>query len=113
MKSLLLGTRCHKQNERAVSEKSAQMFADNYDMDYVEVSVEEGVNVEECFNRVIDSILEHWEQRHLYRFESRSQSQESGAKLYLQNCSNCCGYIRQGSETSSEKAVEAGSGIKV
>lgn len=113
MTSLLVGTRCHKTSERTVSEKSAKAFADNYDMDYLEVSLEQEINVQECFFNVLDRILDHMEQRHVYRYESRSPSQESGAKLYLQTCSNCCGYIRQGSETGSMKGVEAGLEVRV
>lgn len=99
---LLVGTRCHKTKERTVMDKSARAFAENHDMKYMEVSSEENINVEQSFDHLIDIILEISQPKQEIRFES-SLSQESSAKYYLQSCSNCCGTIRQGSETSSNR----------
>ena len=58
IQTILVGTRCHKKDQRTVTEDRIKQFAEHIDAPYIEVSAEKNVNVDRCFELLVDTIFE-------------------------------------------------------
>ncbi|XP_071479626.1 ras-related protein Rab-3A-like [Diadema antillarum] len=94
VQTLIVGTRCHRPDQRAVSADRLATFTENFDVASIEVSVEEGTNVMQAFDLLLDRILEarpqllHGEQP-CFQSVPRLTELEPENDLYT-NCSQCC-----------------------
>ncbi len=61
--AVLIGTRCHKKVDRQVGEESIKRLVDHLDIQYVETSSENNINVEMCFESLVDKIIEKHSER--------------------------------------------------
>lgn len=55
--TVLVGTRCHAK-KREVPKEKAEAFAEHIGIPYMEVSAEEGINIKEVFDLLVDKILQ-------------------------------------------------------
>jgi len=59
---VLVGNKCDMVNERKVTTKEAQEFADQLNLEFLETSAKNATNVEEAFSKMANSIKEKLEQ---------------------------------------------------
>jgi len=59
---VLVGNKCDMVNERKVTTKEAQEFADQLNLEFLETSAKNATNVEEAFSKMASSIKEKLEQ---------------------------------------------------
>ncbi|XP_013414774.1 ras-related protein ORAB-1 [Lingula anatina] len=67
VQAMLVGSRCHLTNERAISVETALKRAEDLEIPYTEVSSESNTNVEQLFTSLLDSMLKRFrlgERRH-------------------------------------------------
>lgn len=57
-KGILVGNRCHFSDQRQVSTEEGQTFAEHLEMPFFETSTEKDININECFDKLVDSVLE-------------------------------------------------------
>ena len=57
IKAVLVGNKCHLECEREVTSMEGKTFAQQFDLTFFEVSAERNINVTECFEELVDSIL--------------------------------------------------------
>ena len=55
---ILVGGKCDLEEDREISKEEGKEFADKMDMKFFEVSSSQNINVNECFDELIDSILD-------------------------------------------------------
>ncbi|KAJ5066487.1 ras-related protein rab-13 [Anaeramoeba ignava] len=57
----LIGTKCDLENERKVSKEEAQNLANQLGIKFYEVSAKNKININECFDDLINDILDVWD----------------------------------------------------
>lgn len=65
IKGVLVGNKCHLECEREVSSAEGKTFAEEFDLTFYETSAEKNINVAECFEELVDSILAGIKQRQI------------------------------------------------
>ena len=71
--------------DREVQEERARQFADHHGLQYVEVSAAENINVEVCFEQLVDRIIEKHGAKVRVQGKGQVQVTEESAKP-----SSCC-----------------------
>jgi GTPase SAR1 family protein len=57
VKAILIGNKCHLNCDREVSSFEGKQFAENIGLPFYETSAVKNINVTECFDELVDSIL--------------------------------------------------------
>ncbi|XP_071790024.1 ras-related protein Rab-3A-like [Asterias amurensis] len=83
--AVLVGTRCHKKEDCEVSEESIKRLAEHLDIQYVETSSEKNMNVDTCFESLVDKIVEKHSER------VKVTSKKPGVRLEDETEPPCCG----------------------
>lgn len=60
-KGILIGNRCHLSHLREVQPEEGKNLAEHLRMPFYETSTEKNININECFDELVDSILEEIE----------------------------------------------------
>ena len=87
VQALLVGTHCHRREDREVTDESARRLAEHFEVDYVEVSCEKNLNVELCFEKLVDKIMEKYAERVKVPGKERIAIQDSSESSV--SCSKC------------------------
>ena len=87
MQTILVGTRCHKKDQRIVSEDSVRRYAEHIEAPFIEVSGENNINVDKCFELLVDRIFE--KKPDVVKEEVLLESDEDKDTYRL--CAPCCG----------------------
>ena len=53
-----MGNRCHLSDQRQVSTEEGQNLAEHLEMPFYETSTEKDININDCFDKLVDSVLE-------------------------------------------------------
>lgn len=60
-KGVLVGNRCHLSHLREVQPDEGKHLAEHLEMPFFETSTEKNININECFDELVDSLLEEIE----------------------------------------------------
>lgn len=60
-KGILIGNRCHLSHLREVLPEEGKNLAEHLQMPFYESSTEKNININECFDELVDSILQEIE----------------------------------------------------
>ena len=60
-KGILVGNRCHLSHLREVQPEEGKTFAEHLQLPFFETSTEKNININECFDELVDSLLEEME----------------------------------------------------
>lgn len=60
-KGILVGNRCHLSHLREVQAEEGKTLADHLQLPFFETSTEKNINITECFDELVDSIIEQIE----------------------------------------------------
>lgn len=58
VEKMILGSRCHKEDERIVSKENGEQLAKEHDAQFFEVSAEENINIKEALYNLAEKMLE-------------------------------------------------------
>ena len=61
-KGILTGNRCHLSHLRKVQPEEGKTLAEHLEMPFYETSTEKNINIDECFDELVDSLLERGQQ---------------------------------------------------
>ncbi|XP_072043328.1 uncharacterized protein [Amphiura filiformis] len=88
IQTILVGTRCHRKEHRTVPEESVRRYAEHIEAPYIEVSGERNINVDKCFDMLIDRIFE--KQPDVVKEEVSLNHQDEDKDTYTRLCAPCC-----------------------
>ena len=77
-KGILVGNRCHLSHLREVGPEDGRQLAEHLQLPYYETSSIKNINVNECFDELVDSILEEMERGKQIRELTPLVLQDSG-----------------------------------
>jgi len=60
-KGILIGNRCHLSRLRKVQPEEGKNLPEHLEMPFYETSTEKNINIDECFDKLVDSLLEEIE----------------------------------------------------
>ena len=60
-KGILIGNRCHLSHLRQVQPEEGKNLAEHLEMPFYETSTEKNINIDECLDELVDSLLEEIE----------------------------------------------------
>lgn len=60
-KGILIGNRCHLSHLRQVQPEGGKNLAEHLDKPFYKTSTEKNINIDECFDELVDSLLEEIE----------------------------------------------------
>ncbi len=90
---ILVGTFSDMYKRREVSREEAEKFAKDLNVPYYEVSAKTGTNVNECFDRLVNRILECYKSGEIPYHESYDTiSVLPSDNSYLPEMSSCCNF---------------------
>ena len=77
-KGILVGNRCHLSHLREVQPEDGRQLAEHLQLPYYETSSIKNININECFDELVDSILEEMERGKQIRELTPLVLQDSG-----------------------------------
>lgn len=66
-RGILVGNRCHLSHLREVQPEEGKNLAEHLEMPFYETSTDKSVNINECFDELVDCLLEEAERRQQMR----------------------------------------------
>lgn len=85
IKGVLVGNNCHLESEREVSSEEGKIFAEQFNLLFFETSVKRNINVVECFEELVDSILNGLQQQEICRSLEGIVLPDNGVDFQLEN----------------------------
>lgn len=67
IKAIVIGNKCHLNCEREVTSAEGKQLAENIGLPFYETSAVRNINVDECFDELVDSILLGLERQQINR----------------------------------------------
>ena len=64
--AILVGTKCDLENERVISNEQASKLANDHDMEYIEVSAKDNINVEYAHVLLLKAMMNHISEDNIY-----------------------------------------------
>ena len=90
---ILIGNKIDKERERLVSEDEGKSLAEQYGIDFIEISNREGINIEEAGMNIVNRILEERKNESITGSKNRSNSQSLNSSKYSNidgdGCNRC------------------------
>jgi Ras-related protein Rab-27B len=99
---ILVGNKCDLKNERIITKVRAMEFAQQSQIDYIETSALENVNVAESIELLLDSVMNHLEENENFSKRNPNLPKLSSGEMHEElleknfkrkkNLSFCCSY---------------------
>ena len=90
---ILIGNKIDKERERLVSEDEGKSLAEQYGIDFIEISNREGINIEEAGMSIVNKILEERKNESITGSKNPSNSQSLNSSKYSNidgdGCNRC------------------------
>ena len=90
---ILIGNKIDKERERLVSEDEGKSLAEQYGIDFIEISNREGINIEEAGMNIVNRILEERKNESITGSKNPSNSQSLNSSKYSNidgdGCNRC------------------------